>query len=175
MDFRPIFNEYFKEEWPYKSYEGVGLKLTGYPTNIEAFFDLLHQQSCNPVATRRILDELKNNGVKYTTLMSHLNFNYIGDKLAELGVKMEIVPPAPLDKIQNNAVDRAARALCEDSQANLDSFDLKDIEKEVAKQRALEFKKSIDWYSHHFGPYDPNESIAKKHLNISKHSYNYKI
>ena len=175
MDFRPIFNEYFKEEWPYKDYEGVGLKLTGYPANIEAFFDLLHQQSCNPVATRRILDELKNNGVKYTTLMAQLNFNYIGDKLADLGVKMEIVPPAPLAKIQNTAIDRAARDLYENPQANLDSFDLKDEEKEVAKQRALEFKKSISWYSHHFGPYDSDQNIAKEHLNISKRSYNYKI
>lgn len=175
MAFRPNFDQYFQGEWPYQSYEGVGLKFTGYPMDIEAFFDLLHQQSCNPVATRRILDELKNNGIKYTTLMAHLNFNYIGDMLEKIGVKMDIVPPAPLDKIQNSAIDRAARDLFENSQTHLDNFDLKEEEKEVAKQRALEFKKSVEWYSHHFGPYDTDENIAKEHMKISKRSYDYKI
>lgn len=175
MAFRPIFDQYFQGDWPYQQYEGVGLKFSGYPNNIEAFFDLLHQQSCNPVATRRILNELKYNGIKYTTLMSHLNFNYIGDKLAGIGVKMQIVPPVTYNKIQNLDIDRAARELYKDPKTNLENFNLNSEEAQIAQQRALEFKKSIEWYCHHFGPYDHNENIVKEHLKISRQSYNYKL
>lgn len=174
MKTKPQFENYYTGSWPYEQSRGVGLRLSGYPTDIEKFFDLLHQQSCNPIATRRILDELKEKGEKYTTLMYRLNFNYIGDKLAQIGVKMEIVQPAPIKQLQNEMIDNAALALVRDTDAPLHHYELTPEEINEVKSRYSAFQKSLNWFNHHFGPYDENDEISKIHFKISQESYGYK-
>lgn len=160
MGFRPKFNKYFKDEWNYNPEDGVGLKITGYPTNLNVFIELLHGESCNPIATRRILEELKEKNVKYTTLMSHLNFDYIGDELAKIGVKIEVIPPAPSDKIQNQELDHLAFAIF-NKQQKLENVQMnKDDKGEIIKRMEL-FKKSYENHKQDFGPYDPDVKISR--------------
>lgn len=163
--FRPNFDDYFKEEWSYESVQGVGIKLSGYPNDITMFIDLLQGESCNPVATRRILEELKQNGIKYTTLMSHLNFNRIGKELHNLGVTMEVVAPISIKKINNIDLDSAALYLFQNDKYNIDFND--ENQKEV-KKRYEEFQQSMNEIPHHFGPYDKNKEISSYHIQLVK-------
>ena len=153
MAFRPKFDKYFDEEWIYNSSEGVGMKLSGYPNDITAFIDLLHKESCNPVATRRILDTLKNEGVKFTTLRSHLNFDNIGDALALLGVAMTIVPPQSWDKLQNQDIDYLAFKLSVPNKTFNFKFNLNPEEELEAHSRAKLFKNSFEENPSTFGNY----------------------
>jgi hypothetical protein len=163
MNFRPNFNKYFFEQWSYDSGAGVGLKLIGFPTDINKFIELLHGESCNPVATRRILKELEEKGIKYTTLMSHLNFNYIGDQLKEIGVKMEIVPPISADKLQNLELDNLAFDLFKNNQ-KIDFIQLGEDDKKEIKNRLDIFKKSVEKHYCNFGPYDDNPLVYRPAL-----------
>jgi hypothetical protein len=160
MKFRPKFNKYFKNDWIYNPEDGVGLKITGYPTNISAFIELLHGESCNPIATRRILEELKEKNVKYTTLMSHLNFDYIGDELHKIGVKIEVIPPAPSDKIQNQELDHLAFAIF-NNQQKLENVQMNKTDKDEIMKRMEVFKKSYENHKQDFGPYDPDVKISR--------------
>jgi hypothetical protein len=167
MPFRPRFNKYFSGEWNYDSGLGVGLKLIGYPNDLNKFIDLLHGESCNPVATRRILEELKENNVKYTTLMSHLNFDYIGDELKSLGVTMEVIPPAPSDKIQNQELDHLALAIFNGEQQFL-YIQMNEKDKADIKNRLEIFRKSFENHNHDFGPYDSDRNKSSKAIDDSR-------
>lgn len=97
------FDKFYDGPWPYAPADGVGLALTGYPTDVHGFIEVLQFQSCSPVATRRILDELAAGRTKFTTVRSNLDFNDIGDALAAVGVTMAIVPPAePQDPLYDD-------------------------------------------------------------------------
>lgn len=168
MAFIPRFSKYYSDPWPYEAYEGVGLKFSGYPSDITAFIDILQGESCNPVASRRILLELETKGVKYTTLMAHLNFNYIGDSLKALGVTMEVIQPISLDKVQNGDIDSAVLSLALQGEVNLDKYFLNDIEKQEIPIRLEQFKASIASYKHHFGPYEPDRAFSSEQINITK-------
>lgn len=177
MPFRPEFNSYFSGAWDYDSSEGVGLKLTGFPMDLNKFIDLLHGESCNPVATRRILKELKEKNVKYTTLMSHLNFNFIGDTLKEIGVKMEIVPPISLDKVQNQELDYLAFDLFNEKQ-KFEFIQFGENDKAEIKSRLEIFTRSMEEYNFNFGPYDDDPKISRIFIEDSQkkkqsYSYNY--
>jgi hypothetical protein len=175
MKFRPDFNNYFNGEWNYNQSEGVGLKLTGYPTNVNKFIELLHNESCNPVATRRILKELNEKKIKYTTLMSHLNFNYIGDQLKEIGVIMEIIPPAPSNKIQNAELDYLAFDLFQNKQ-QMQFIQLGEIDKKEIEERLAIFKESFDKHQSDFGPYDRDYNISNQSLEKArKKKFNYEL
>ena|SRR5579875_3097280 len=163
MKFRPEFNKYFKGEWNYSESEGVGIKLTGYPTDIDKFIELLHGESCNPVATRRILNELDEKNIKYTTLRSSLNFNYIGGYLKEIGVSMEIVSPAPSDKIQNSDLDDLVFDLFKNKQ-QIQFIQLNDNDKKEIKNRLDIFMKSVNEHQSDFGPYDDDYNISNQSL-----------
>lgn len=146
MSFRPKFNKYFSGQWDYEQFEGVGIKLKGFPVDIKKFIELLHNESCNPVATHRILKELKDNNVKYTTLRSHLNFNYIGDELKDIGVTMEIIPPYRLDKINTTELDNLAFDLFMNKQ-KFEFIQLNEEDKREIKNRLEIFKESIVDYT----------------------------
>jgi hypothetical protein len=153
MTFRPKFNDFYKVEWPYAQQDGVGLKLTGYPNNIDTFLDILHGESCNPVAARRILDELHEKGEKNTTLRSHLDFNRIGNEFKSLGVKMEIISPLPYDKVHNQSIDLAVLNLVLHNEPNIEHFCLTHEEKEKVFSSLVEFKKSLKEHEHDLGCY----------------------
>lgn len=155
MPFRPRFNKYFSGDWEHDSSSGVGLKFTGYPNDLDKFMELLHGESCHPVATRRILEELKEKNVKYTTLMSHLNFNFIGDELKKMGVSMEVVPPAPSEKLQNQQLDHLAFAIFNGKQ-DFPNIHISNEDKQEVEKRLDVFKKSYESHMTDFGPYDPN-------------------
>lgn len=167
MHFRPKFNKYFSGIWDYDSSKGVGLKLTGFPTSIDKFIELLHGESCNPVATRRILQELKEKNIKYTTLMSHLDFNFIGDTLKEIGVTMEIVSPISLDKVQNQELDYLAFDLFNGKQ-KFEFIQLGEEDKQEIKARLEIFTKSIEEYKFNFGPYDDDPKLSRLFIEDSK-------
>lgn len=92
---RPAFNTLWQGEWPYKSYEGVGLHLVGLPTDEHAFTLMLMQHSCHPDATKRIIERIRTNGEDRLTVMSALHFDKIAVEMAALGVTMKIIPPQP--------------------------------------------------------------------------------
>lgn len=153
------FDRYFKGDWTFSYDDGVGLKLTGFPSNEQAFLDILQDESCNPVAARRILASLKKEGVRYTTVMSYLNFNFIGDELKKVGVRMEIV--APGGKRNTAHIDGYAFDLFKKNQGPVFQY-LSDLEKnshlsKTEKNEVLhhyeEFKKNIELFKSDFGPY----------------------
>jgi len=97
---------FWKDPWPFPQEMGVGLRLTGYPSNEKEFLGFLHQESCNPIAAIRILKELKERGEKLTTVRANFNFARLGDEFERLGVKMEVIPP--VEKINDTVLDLAA-------------------------------------------------------------------
>mgnify|MGYP003585821427 FL=1 len=98
--------KYYKEKWTYDSSLGVGLHFIGKPTNVDDFIEILQLFSCNPLATRRILSDLLEFGERKTTVMSSLNFEVIGDSLADLGITMKIIPPP--QKVFSSEIDLIA-------------------------------------------------------------------
>lgn len=147
----PRFGKYHTQPWNYESEHGVGLELTGVPTDIDAFITLLHCESCNPVATRRILDDLIAHGTRKTTVMSSLPFDYLGDELALLGVTMKIIPPVtPAWGIE---IDQAAWAMSksEGQEVSLDNFS--EAEKIEILKRVEHATQSFEQLEHDFGPY----------------------
>jgi len=173
MSFRPEFNKYFKDKWDYSISAGVGLKLIGFPNDLDRFIELLHGESCNPVATRRIINELKEKNEKYTTLMAHLNFNYIGDTLKDLGVKMEIVPPISADKLQNLELDNIAFDIFKNKQ-KINFVQMDDLDKQEIMNRVDLFQKSIEEHYSNFGPYDDDVLVSRESLiNAQKQKLKY--
>ena len=116
---RPQFNRYYSGPWPYNSDQGVGLALSGAPTDPHAFIELLQGHSCNPPATRRILDALNRGETKFTTVSDFLPFDNIGDVLAAIGVKMEIVPPRG---VPDQRYDHAAFDMIKGETVSLEHF-----------------------------------------------------
>ena len=72
---------------------GVGLRLTGVPTDDREFIRVLHDQSCNPVAARIILRALTDHGERYTTVVGSVLFEKLIQDLKELSVTVTIVEP----------------------------------------------------------------------------------
>ena len=95
------FDEIYKDEWKYCFSDGVGLKFEGVPTDEKAFVEYLQDQSCNPVMSHMICDELQTKGYRYCTVMSHLNFNKIYYDLLKIGVTINIVKPM---KMRDNGI-----------------------------------------------------------------------
>lgn len=145
--FRPNFDRYFTGDWNFYAYEGVGLLLTGAPTDEIEFIDLLHSFGCPPTATRRILEDLIANKSRPTTVRSHLDFNELGDGFAEIGVTMQIV--APIDEPANTAYDMAAFRLLKGNQNALIGL----TDAEAAHVRALHAvaAASLERLPHNFG------------------------
>src|ERR1700693_6222785 len=65
--FKPNFNKYHDGPWPYRSEQGVGLELSGSPTDSHLFLDTTQGFGCNPVAAHRILNILRRGETKRTT------------------------------------------------------------------------------------------------------------
>lgn len=126
---------FWPDPWPWCESLGVGLRLTGYPRDEEQFLQFLYAESCNPVAARRILKELKEKGEKLTTVQPSFNFARLGDEFGRLGVKMEVVPP--YDKpVNNTMIDCEALAICVGT--NVTTTGLSPEELEEARRRAAE-------------------------------------
>lgn len=143
------FGKYYTEKWPYQVNEGVGLELMGFPTKPEDFFDIMHDENCNPVAARRILAELKEKGIKHTTVRASLNFEEIGDKLNEIGVSIKILPPSKT--FSDGIVDLAVLHTFQNRPRQFG--DLNEHEKNLLSQRLEDFKKSLTEIPHNFGNY----------------------
>lgn len=146
------FGKYYTNKWQHDLSLGVGLKFTGKPTDLDAFIELLQGENCNPVATRRILDDLMQEGIRYTTVMSHLDFEYIGDELAKLNVIMEIIEP----KIPSfdTEVDTNALLLIQNEQPMLAG--MSEEAKQEVYNRYHKAKEHFNKYNQNLGPYDPN-------------------
>lgn len=93
MKFRPKFDDLWPGPWDHDVSAGVGLRFAGYPTDEAKFIEILQSESCNPVASRRILIELAAKGEKFTTVMAHLPFNRLAREFKELGVTIEVIEP----------------------------------------------------------------------------------
>ncbi len=142
------FGKLFTEEWVYPLVDGVGIRLTGKPNDIDMFIEILQNESCNPIATRRILNDLLEFGFRETTVMSHLNFIFISQELEKIGVQLSIIAPKKTnyDYFDDN----------ESTQFLLGNKDLKDIKnKENFLSIAHLYEKNKN-----LGPYDPNFDIA---------------
>lgn len=93
--------KYWPGLWPHSSGEGVGLCLTGVPTNESRFIEILQNESCNPVATHITLRALKDDGIKLTTVTPGFNFERLIEDLATVGVTCNLVPPRKQQKDLN--------------------------------------------------------------------------
>lgn len=101
-----ILGNLWTAPWTWKPSMGVGIKLTGIPRDLDEFRTYVYGMSCNPVAAERIIRELREYGVKLTTLQSSFNFGQMADEFARMGVKMEVIPP--VEKPFNSIIDYAA-------------------------------------------------------------------
>jgi hypothetical protein len=135
----PRFKKYHTGPWPYPFSAGVGLMFTGRPTDALAFIDARQGSGCSPVATRRILTELEDGRTKFTTVRSHLDFDWIGDALAAVGVTMTIVPPTATP--QNQEYDLAALMLIVGRDADLEQFTI--AERELVEERRRHTEASL--------------------------------
>lgn len=90
---RPQFNTLWSGDWPYDYDLGVGIELTGIPTNQEGFLQELEGRGCHISAGRRVLERLLASGITRTTISPTANFNAIALELIEFGVTVKIVPP----------------------------------------------------------------------------------
>lgn len=144
------FTKYFKGQWNYPYEMGVGLKLSNTPIDKEKFIDDLQGESCNPLATRRILEQLIEKGYYLTTCASSLDFDRIGDNLKRNGVDMEIIPP--IKNPTDGSVD--AKALCIYWGEDIDSISFIDEkEKEEVVSRLKIFRKQMEELPYTLGPY----------------------
>lgn len=73
--------------------DGVGLRFDGYPNDIERFNWVLAKEGCHPNATNRILSRITLNGYDLLTVMSLLNFDWIINELAKIGVTVTFITP----------------------------------------------------------------------------------
>jgi hypothetical protein len=137
-------------EWPYNSGEGVGISLEGAPTGVEAFLDILHRESCSPPAARRILADLEAGLVKRTTLMNGgLDFNQIGDRLAAVGVRLQVIPPvapAVSDEVDKEVLLRHVGK----APGQMESEELE----QLVVGRPAQFDRSVAARPHNFGPFE---------------------
>ena len=145
----PRFGKYYTDKWEYDSGLGVGLEFTGFPTDIDTFIDIFQGESCNPLATRRILEELQQKGVRKTTVMPSLNFEYIGDALAKIGVTMKIIEP--VKPKWSDAIDCAAFQIVNDIETSLESYTQE--EKEEIQRRVKEGYENFKKLGREFGVY----------------------
>lgn len=143
------FGKYWEGEWEHSMESGVGMELIGYPTDIYAFFDLLHSEACNPAAARKILEELEQNGIKRTTVRPTLNFELIGDTLATLGVIMNILPPAK--EFNDTYIYSVIFSLYNGKYVNIDEFSKED--QLFIRKQLIKFEESMLNIPHDFGPY----------------------
>lgn len=72
---------------------GIGLKLEGYPKDIEKFYIILAKEGCHPSATKRILERIKTQGFDLLTVSERLKFDWIRESLESVGVAMTFVEP----------------------------------------------------------------------------------
>ena len=145
---RPRFGAFFTGPWPYESSAGVGLALSGVPTDAVAFIELMQDLSCNPPAARRILDELQAGGCKRTTVMPGLDFEYLGTALAALGVRLDIIEPAePAKQALDEEVFARVRGQA-DRNEGFTPDELAEIERRVSAMR-----RSLEALPVGFGPY----------------------
>lgn len=142
------FDRYFSGSWPYDPQDGVGVGLSGAPTDEHRFIDILQDVSCSPIATRRILDQLRAGETKRTTISSTLDFNTIGDQLAAVGVHLTIIPPA---EAANQTYDIAALMVLKgkpDALKGLSDEELGKVQDILTQTRA-----SMHRIEHDFGGY----------------------
>lgn len=88
------FGHLFTGEWTHPHSMGVGIELSGVPTSIDDFIEVLKDFSCNEIAARRVLNDLLTDGERKVTVMYHLNFLFLDKCLKEIGVNMKIIPPS---------------------------------------------------------------------------------
>jgi len=115
-----LHTKYHLGPWPYSKDEGVGLALSGRPTDPCVFIDILRGASCPLVATRRVLADLEAGNTRFTTVTSAVHFDWVGDELAKIGVTMQIVPPRANPDITR--YDDAALGLLKGEPDALDGF-----------------------------------------------------
>ncbi|MBC8738552.1 hypothetical protein F6X40_17475 [Paraburkholderia sp. UCT31] len=151
--YRPRFDRYHKGDWPYRGDEGVGLELSGAPTDAHALLDLLMGESCNPPAARRILHCLQAGESKRTTVMAALDFNALGDRLAQLGVTLRIIPPA---EPANQDIDQAVLRLEQGLPFDLSGFSWAELA--IIGARRQQLHESLQRIPHGFGPYEVRET-----------------
>ena len=155
MPRRIKFEDFHQGEWPYPLDMGVGLSFEGIPNDYQIFLDILMNASCNPVSSRRILDILERNEIKYVTVMSLLDFNSIGHALAGIGVVMKIVPPFEYkDTNRPNDNDLIDRGVLEFVQDGTMDIKFNETDQLIFEQRLKDFTSSIANKPYNFGPYD---------------------
>src|SRR5690349_9563069 len=72
---------------------GVGLRFENFPTDLPKYFTVLAEEGCHPKAAQRILDRISEKGFDMLTVTSTLNFDYIIQELATIGVTVTFIPP----------------------------------------------------------------------------------
>ena len=73
--------------------EGVGIKLEGYPKDVDRFYQILLSESCHRKAANRILERISINGYDLLTVMSYLHFDWIATELKKIGVVLTFIEP----------------------------------------------------------------------------------
>lgn len=89
----PRLGTLWKGNWSYEPSKGVGIRLEGVPTDVDAFTIILASHGCHPKATERILTRIRVRGYDELTVMSALNFIVLAQEMSELSVLFSIIPP----------------------------------------------------------------------------------
>jgi hypothetical protein len=81
--------------WEHPTEIGIGLSMTGAPTDPKALVLILEHFGCGPPAAHRILNLLLDGGTKVTTVTWSINVQKVAERLSAIGVNMTIVAPDP--------------------------------------------------------------------------------
>ncbi len=81
--------------WEHPTELGIGLSMTGVPTDPKALVLILEDFGCGPPAAHRILNLLLDGGTKVTTVTWSINVQKVAERLSAIGVNVTIAAPDP--------------------------------------------------------------------------------
>lgn len=82
-------------DWEYPTELGIGVSMTGVPTDPKALVLILEDFGCGPPAAHRILNLLLDGGTKLTTVTWSIDVRKVAERLSAIGVNVTIVAPDP--------------------------------------------------------------------------------
>lgn len=90
---RPNFGDLYTEHWPHPDDEGVGIRMTGKPSERSAFIRVLAHHYCPLNLAHKHAEKIFAEGVVMTTVLANVDFPALERDLKTVGISLAIIPP----------------------------------------------------------------------------------